>query len=662
MGIIRNTPGLHSAHGSACLPAVAAAMLCATSIAQAASTDKFAVIDIMETVRQSEVESPFTAAFTGEQPGSVSMQLFDGDLTADSSKSVDQNGRALFVVKNGPSVTVSFNPATFGNRPVILGQYGFRMASVANTSWAVASRMPKSWTVSVSSKENPMTEDDWVLVDSRSGLTSAMYGPANGCYAADFQVEIPMAVRHVRFVFTSSIADQYLQLGEILMSGLIAPDESGRRDICLYKTAPVVANADGSAMAKVSILPVGEEVDPYDLFVTYGTGNHVETNLLEHASRFTGLYETTIPGLRLGADYTLQFGTVATNGVVELGDVVPFTSPLDVFAAGGLPGGFEKVEYIESTDTGCQYIDCGFAPSNDRLGFDIDFIGYNAFLRGAYYDKCDRDEGYGVYLSSTIKGGRVELLISSSMGGGGTYPSGMFWYNNGVYHAKLTRNERMQITLDESGSGNNYRAICGATTNIQTVAQASTTGPNVFVFAAGNGAGNVPDQFGVMRLYSLKFYNDLAPRELIHDFVPAHRISDDIYGLYDLVAGTWCPNGSTNAFVVGAVAPDGDRLNLTSVRYTGRQLTATLDRAGTDATDIYAAWGTTYGGIEPGNWEHTAKCGAFAEGAETAAVTTPGLGRDAIYVRFYTADGKWSETVYLPDQTMIPAGLFILMR
>ena len=64
----------------------AAAVLCGASAALAASTNEFAVIDIMETVRQSEVESPFTATFTGEQPGSVSMQLFDGDLTADNTK------------------------------------------------------------------------------------------------------------------------------------------------------------------------------------------------------------------------------------------------------------------------------------------------------------------------------------------------------------------------------------------------------------------------------------------------------------------------------------------------------------------------------------------------------------------------------------------------
>ena len=41
---------------------ITAAVLCGASAARAASTNEFAVIDIMETVRQSEVESSITVA------------------------------------------------------------------------------------------------------------------------------------------------------------------------------------------------------------------------------------------------------------------------------------------------------------------------------------------------------------------------------------------------------------------------------------------------------------------------------------------------------------------------------------------------------------------------------------------------------------------------
>ncbi len=639
----------------------AAALCVASGSASAASTNEYTAIDIMETVRQSEVASPITVAYTGVHSASDSqsavMQLFDGDLSIDNNAaSIDESGRVLFELAKSPSVTVSFNPAVFENRPTAFWQYGFRMGYLSTApGWEIPNRLPAEWTVKVSDKENPTSDDDWVLVDSHSGLTSSSYGLVNNCYTADFSLELPVAFRHVRFAFTKATAASVdkVQLGEICMSGLIAPDEAGRRDVCLYKTSLASANADGSATVQASIFPAGAEVDPYDLFVAYRTGDHATTNLLEHGTQFTGLYETTIPGLRLGADYTLQFGTIATNGTVELGEVVGFTTAFDVMpTAGGLPAGFQLVEYLESTDAGHQYIDCGFAPSSVNLGFAIDFIGYSSFQKGAYHDTDDRDTGYGVYLSSVVKGQNAKLLISTSTGNNGTFPTGLFWYNATMpaYNAKLTRNERMQITLDESTNANNYRAICGATTNIQSVSQAAISGPNVFVFASGNGSGNDPDQFGVMRLYSLKFYNDaVSPRELIHDFVPAKKVSDNTYGLYDLVAERWCPNGSTNQFLAGSVVKGG-WLELDSPRYAGRMLTATLTRgAATAATDIYAAWGATYGGVDAAAWEHTAKCGEFAEDVKMAQFTTPAFGRGTVYVRFYTAEGEWTETVYLPD-------------
>ena len=83
----------------------------------------------------------------------------------------------------------------------------------------------------------------------------------------------------------------------------------------------------------------------------------------------------------------------------------------------------------------------------------------------------------------------------------------------------------------------------------------------------------------------------------------------------------------------------------------GRTLTVTLNRNGasTAEADVYAAWGATYGGVDTAEWAHTARLGTFAENAQTAQFTTPALARDTVYVRFYTGDGKWSETVYLPD-------------
>ena len=606
----------------------------------------------METVRQSEVESPFTFSTTGENDGSHSEQLFDGDLTADNTKSSDQNGRAIFAISKGPSITVSFNPAVFGNRQLFLQQYGFRMwHNISAPSWNIANRMPGTWTVHVSGVETPSSEGDWTLVDSRERPISYS-NVDNSYYSADFMTEALVPTRHVRFTFTQGNgANDYVSLGEITMSGLLGPDDEDTRDVALYRTGVKSVNGDGSVDAIVSILPAGQTVDPYDLFVECRTGDHADTNWLARATTLTGPYETKVTGLRLGAGYTLRFGAVSANGAVSTGDAVNFASADDLIPS-RLPAGYTELEYIESTDTGNQCIDCGFAPTG-MFGFDLDFIGYNAFQRGAYYDKGNRDDGYGCYLTAS-----ANLVLSSSTGGSGIYPGGMFLYN-GAKNAGLVRNERMRFLV----GGGKYTTIVGTTTNSTNFTRSNLNGPNLFLAAACNGAGTT-NQYGVMRIYSLKTYNDgVNPRELTHEFVPAKRKSDNAIGVYDVVANAWCPNGSATPFLAGPKVGGAD-LTIDSVSYVGRTLTVTLRRdvESTAEADVYAAWGADYAAMDTAGWEHTARLGAFAENAQTAQFTTPALARDTVYVRFYTGDGKWSETVYLPDQPAKSSGFIYIVR
>ena len=634
------------------LLAVAAAIFCGASAARATGIDAFTPIDIMETVRQSEVESPFTFSTTGENDGSHSEQLFDGDLTADSSKDADQNGRAIFTISKGPSITVSFNPAVFGNRQLFLQQYGFRMwHNISAASWNIANRMPGTWTVHVSGKETPSSEDDWTLVDSRERPISYS-NVDNSYFSADFTPEALVPTRHVRFTFTQGNgANEYVSLGEITMSGLLGPDDEDARDVAFYGTEIQSVNGDGSVDAKVSILPAGQAVDPYDLFVECRTGDHADTNWLARATTLTGPYETKVTGLRLGAGYTLRFGAVAANGAVSTGDAVNFASADDLIPS-RLPAGYTELEYIESTDTGNQCIDCGFAPTG-MFGFDLDFIGYNAFQRGAYYDKGNRDDGYGCYLTAS-----ANLVLSSSTGSSGSFPGGMFLYN-GAKNAGLVRNERMRFLV----GGGKYTTIVGTTTNSTSFTRSNLNGPNLFLAAACNGAGTT-NQYGVMRIYSLKTYNDgVNPRELTHEFVPAKRKSDNAIGVYDVVANAWRPNGSATPFLAGPAVGGAD-LTFDSVSFVGRTLTVTLNRNGasTAEADVYAAWGADYAAMDTAGWEHTARLGAFAENAQTAQFTTPALARDTVYVRFYTGDGKWSETIYLPDQPAKSSGFIYIVR
>jgi hypothetical protein len=166
-----------------------------------------------------------------------------------------------------------------------------------------------------------------------------------------------------------------------------------------------------------------------------------------------------------------------------------------------------------------------------------------------------------------------------------------------------------------------------------------------------------------MRLYSLKVYDDTSTRTLTHEFVPAKRQSDNAIGVYDVVAHAWRPNGSATPFLAGPKVGGAD-LTIDSVSYVGRTLTVTLNRNGTSTAeaDVYALWGADYAAMDTAEWEHTERLGAFAENAQTAEFTTPALARDTVYVRFYTGDGKWSETVYLPEYRDKTAPLVIVVR
>ena len=240
----------------------------------------FFITDVMDMVRKSGVESPFTVTTTGEFEDSNSQQLFDGDLTVDGTLNSDENGRALFYITETPTITISINPSAFGESLVFLGEYGFRMGTDnAGNGWNLANRLPSEWTVHVSDKADP-TDEDWVLVDSKSGVESSSYYSAGGYCRADFAIDMQfIPIRHVRFTFTATTGDnEKLQLGEICMSGIVFPIVSEERGVRLFKTSPASVSPDCTATASVTIVQNRLEIDPYDLFVEYGTGDEVVTN------------------------------------------------------------------------------------------------------------------------------------------------------------------------------------------------------------------------------------------------------------------------------------------------------------------------------------------------------------------------------------------------
>ena len=91
---------------------------------------------------------------------------------------------------------------------------------------------------------------------------------------------------------------------------------------------------------------------------------------------------------------------------------------------------------------------------------------------------------------------------------------------------------------------------------------------------------------------------------------------------------------------------------------------ATLTRGNAVLEDaIFAVWGPDYGGIGAEGWAHQQALGkSFEAGEQTAAVTLKGLTDSDVYVRFYTANGRWSQTIYLPDLERKRSGMVLLLK
>ena len=86
------------------------------------------------------------------------------------------------------------------------------------------------------------------------------------------------------------------------------------------------------------------------------------------------------------------------------------------------------------------------------------------------------------------------------------------------------------------------------------------------------------------------------------------------------------------------------------------------DTANAAAVTLVA--GKNYGGADPATWRNVTALGSFASGEAEIVVDTPFLPADTNYLRAFTADGEWSETVFIPETGFVSRGrgLMLILR
>lgn len=201
----------------------------------------------------------------------------------------------------------------------------------------------------------------------------------------------------------------------------------------------------------------------------------------------------------------------------------------------GVPIGYEKLEYIQSTGT--QYIRLDFTPDSDtRVVLDhqlMDTQSTQAVLGSRTH--LNATDQYGVY----IVNGQLRTDYGSA--------------RDSSFTASSSR-----VTLDKDGRTTTYNG------KTNTLSAATFTCPRPMVlFSMQNISGTavfddqVDNRPVKMRVYSCQIYDGDA---LARSLVPARRQQDSAVGLYDTVTGTFFGNSGTGTFVAGPVVSIADSL------------------------------------------------------------------------------------------------------
>ena len=187
-----------------------------------------------------------------------------------------------------------------------------------------------------------------------------------------------------------------------------------------------------------------------------------------------------------------------------------------------LPIEYQEVEYIESSGT--QYIDTGYKPTSNNLRIACEF-------------KYTAD-----HKASSVFG-------SESSGQYSINPWGApkFYVGSSTQLLAQTTTLNTKYLLDAHANAGTFTVSLNGTTNSTSYSGSILTTVNMGIFC--NIAAGVAREFCSMKLYAMYIYDN---GNLVRNFVPCYRKSDNVAGLYDLVNNVFYTNAGSGVFAVGA--------------------------------------------------------------------------------------------------------------
>ncbi len=260
------------------------------------------------------------------------------------------------------------------------------------------------------------------------------------------------------------------------------------------------------------------------------------------AIKGTAYTKNTINDGMIGVKYALYNDKDCLYPINTISDGDAYLVDGYLFVYSGSQGAseYQEVEYIESTGT--QYIDAGYIPNQDTtVSADFQFsnlTGTNSLFGLATSENTTSVPQFYVAQSSGLP----------------TTPSSMYFLGYGYSSVLLTFMESdverhlIHSTIDLDSM--KYRFyIDNETLSEIEYKNGFNMDHSLVIFCRYNLTDDIYDTYSSAKLYSFKIYES---GELIRDFVPCYRKSDNVIGLYDLVGSEFYTNSGTGTFLKGA--------------------------------------------------------------------------------------------------------------
>ena len=187
-----------------------------------------------------------------------------------------------------------------------------------------------------------------------------------------------------------------------------------------------------------------------------------------------------------------------------------------------LPSAYTQVDYIQSSGT--QYIDTGISGSN--------------YLTAILDVQC----------TSSATG--TEIILARSQASGrwfGQSSAGVYTAGTGAV-SDISSNLRKTVTVIFASSSISY-TIDGTT--YSRSASTVDTNRTYTIFAGKSASSGDISYFANARVYNLKFKD--GNNNVIYNFIPCYRNSDNVIGLYDIINNNFVYNQGSGSFTYGSV-------------------------------------------------------------------------------------------------------------